>query len=141
MSADDPDLPQAGATLGPSNFGPITQEQLARYAQASGDDNPLHLDPTLAVAAGLAAPPIHGVLMMSCFEPALRRWRPDLEIIRLSAKFLRPILVGGTIRVAGRVGRVEGGPDGAILMRLMAHGEKGELAVLAEAALRPRRRV
>jgi len=110
---------------------------LACYAQASGDDNPLHLDPAVAAALGLEAPPIHGMLMMSCFEPALRRWRRDVAICRLSAKFLRPIFVGSAISVTGRVARATFDPHAELLLRLLAHGPKGELAILAEATVRP----
>ncbi len=132
-----PDWPKVGETIGEAVFGPFGAESLARYAQASGDDNPLHLDPAVAAALGLEAPPIHGMLMMSCFEPTLRRWRRDLAICRLSGKFLRPIFVGDSIRVSGRVARAKFDPRPELLLRLMAHGPNRELAILAEATVRP----
>lgn len=128
---------KVGETIGPVAVGPLTPAHLGAYALASGDDNPIHLDPAIAAAAGLTAPPIHGLLMMSLFEPALRRWRPDLAIRRLSAKFLRPVAAGATIAVSGRVARAAPEPGGEILLRLMAHGQNGDLAVLGEALLRP----
>ena len=131
------DWPRVGEAIGKTDFGPFGPERLARYAQASGDDNPLHLDPAVAAALGLEAPPIHGMLMMSCFEPALRRWRRDVAICRLSAKFLRPIFVGSAISVTGRVARATFDPHAELLLRLLAHGPKGELAILAEATVRP----
>jgi acyl dehydratase len=131
------DWPKVGETIGRTDFGPFGPERLARYAQASGDDNPLHLDPDVAAALGLEAPPIHGMLMMSCFEPALRRWRRDVVICRLSGKFLRPIFVGRSISVTGRVARAILEPRPELLVRLMAHGPNGDLAILAEATVRP----
>ena len=131
------DWPKVGETIGKTDFGPFGPESLARYAQASGDDNPLHLDPAVAAALGLEAPPIHGMLMMSCFEPALRRWRRDVAICKLSGKFLRPIFVGRPISVTGRVARATFDPRPELILRLMVHGPNGELAILAEATVRP----
>ena len=87
-----PSWPKAGDAISARNFGPFEQDALARYAVVSGDDNPLHLDPDAAKAAGLAGPPVHGMLLLSCFEPLIMGWRGDLFIARLSAKFLRPVL-------------------------------------------------
>jgi len=130
------DWPKVGETLPRTDFGPFGPERLACYAKASGDDNPLHLDAAVAGAVGLAAPPIHGMLMMSCFEPALRRWRGDIVIAGLSGKFLRPIFVGAAVSVTGRVARASLSPQPELLLRLMAHGPNGDLAILAEATVR-----
>ncbi|MGO9674828.1 MAG: MaoC family dehydratase [Methylocella sp.] len=131
------DWPKLGETIGRTDFGPFAPEQLSLYAEASGDDNPLHLDAAIAAAVGLAAPPIHGMLMMSCFEPALRRWRGDIFISKLSGKFLRPISVGAAVTVTGRVARASVSPQPELVLRLMAHGPNGDLAILAEATVRP----
>jgi acyl dehydratase len=131
-----PDWPTVGQTIDRRDFGPFTAEQLARYASASGDDNPLHLDPAVATAAGLEMPPVHGMLMMSCFEPTLGQWRRDVAIYRLAGKFLRPVLVGQSIAISGRVVRASRAPRAELFVRLMAHGPNGALAILAEATLR-----
>ncbi len=128
--------PEVGETIGPMEFGPFAPERLARYAQASGDDNPLHLDAKVAAAVGLEASPIHGMLMMSFFEPALRRWRQDIVISRLAGKFLRPVYVGRSITVSGRVARASLDPHPELLLRLMAHGPNRDLAILGEATVR-----
>lgn len=129
------DWPRSGQEFGPSSFGPFGAPELARYAVASGDDNPLHLDETVAKAAGLDAPPVHGMLMMSYFEPAIANWRPDVTIARISAKFLRPILTGQSISVSGRVVRSVPAEPPELIVRLMARGADGNLAILAEATL------
>ena len=128
------DLPPAGTSLPPVTYGPFDAGSLAAFAEASGDDNPLHLDATVAAAAGLARPPIHGMLMVACLEPALLAWRGDLAVAALSVKFIRPVLEGETIVVSGRV--LKHLPDRpALMMRLMVHGGTGDLAVLGEATL------
>lgn len=134
-SATLPDWPTKGQEFGPSDFGPFGPDALARYAAASGDTNPLHLDETVAKAAGLDAPPVHGMLMMSCFEPAITAWRPDLVIARLSAKFLRPVLSGQGFTLSGRVVRSTETPRPEVVLRLTARAMDGTLAIMGEATL------
>ena len=43
---------EVGAQVAERNFDPVGREQLQAYAQASGDLNPLHLDPAFARKAG-----------------------------------------------------------------------------------------
>ncbi len=132
--ASDP--PKVGDKFAAQSFGPCGLDDLRRYAAASGDDNPIHLDPGLARQAGLPAPPVHGMLLMSRFEPALAIWRPDLALIRLSSKFLRPIFLGETVELSGRVAQIAPGGLGEptkFLLRLMLHNEQRELALIAEA--------
>ncbi len=129
------DWPNAGEAIGGQDFGPFERETLVRYALVSGDDNPLHLDPEAAKAAGLAGPPVHGMLMLSCFEPLIMGWRRDLFITRLSAKFLRPLLSGEGIRVLGRVLRSQRVPKPELVLRLTARGPNDDLVILAEATV------
>lgn len=108
---------------------------LRHYAAASGDDNPIHLDDALARRAGLEAPPVHGMLLIGAFERAIGAWRADFVLQRLSAKFLRPVLVGEGIEISGRV--VEIGADQVphALLRVLVHNERREIVVIAEAML------
>ena len=140
MTASQPnatpaDWPTKGQEFGPTDFGPFGPDALARYAAASGDTNPLHLDEAVAKAAGLDAPPVHGMFMMSCFEPAIRAWRPDLVVARLSAKFLRPVLSGQGFTLSGRVVRSTEAPRPEAILRLTARGMDGTLAIMGEATL------
>lgn len=133
-----PPLPSPGDRLPPRSYGPFDAAALQAFAIASGDDNPLHLDPAIAAQAGLARPPIHGMLMVAAMEPALAAWRPDLQVAALSVKFLRPVLEGETVAISGRVLKHLAEGEG-VMMRFQAHGgTSGDLAVLAEAVLRPR---
>ncbi len=124
-----------GQTVPSQRFGPFDADQVAGYAAASGDDNPLHREPALAARAGLARPPIHGMLIMGCFEPYLRAWRPEGEIVKLAAKFIRPVLVGEAILIVAKVVRAAAGEPA--VMRLTVRNEADEIVCLAEAFLRP----
>ncbi|MGH6834555.1 MAG: MaoC family dehydratase [Methylocella sp.] len=135
MEQAPPDWPKAGDEIRAQGFGPFGREALARYAAVSGDDNPLHLDLNAARAAGLAGPPVHGMLMLSCFEPLIMRWRRDLFIARLSGKFLRPVLAGEGIRISGRVMRRRDVPRPELTLRLIARAQNNDLAILGEATV------
>ncbi|HEY1735060.1 MAG TPA: MaoC family dehydratase [Methylovirgula sp.] len=125
--------PKLGEKFAPHSVGPWSMDDLRRYAAVSGDDNPIHLDPALAQRAGLPGPPVHGMLLMASFVPALALWRPDLKIVRLSNKFIRPVLVDETGEISGRVAQVIPGEPTKFLLRLMMHNERRELSMLAEA--------
>ncbi len=122
---------QTGEVMPPRRFGPFAAADVAAYAAASGDDNPLHRDPELAGRAGLARPPIHGMLVMGCFEPYLRAWRPDIAVARLSAKFIRPVLTEEAIEVSAKVVRATAGEPA--VLRITVRGEGGAIVCLAEA--------
>jgi len=114
-------------------IGPFDAGALARYAQVSGDDNPLHLDDTIASKIGLDAPPVHGMKLLAAFEPMLKNWRSDLVLVGLAGKFVQPILRGETVTLSGRVLRAS---DTEIFLRLFAHGAARLPGVIGEATLR-----
>jgi acyl dehydratase len=123
---------EVGLLVPTRRFGPFLARTVAAYALASGDDNPLHVDPAIAARAGLPRTPIHGMLIMGCFETYLREWRPGIVVSKLSAKFIRPVLVGDGIAVSGKVVRAATGAPA--VLRLTVRGESGvDLVCLAEA--------
>lgn len=50
--------------LSPQVF-PITRSDLVRYAEASGDGNPIHQDESVALAVGLPGVIAHGMYTMA----------------------------------------------------------------------------
>lgn len=126
---------KVGDKLPESVIGPFDAPSLARYAEVSGDANPLHLDDAVAAAIGLAAPPVHGMKLLAAFEPMLRAWRGDLVISSIAGKFVQPILRGETVRLSGRVLRAT---ENEIFVRLVAYGAARAPGIVGEATLRPR---
>jgi acyl dehydratase len=49
----------------------VTQEQVRAYADASGDHNPIHLDPEFARSVGLPGTIAHGLLEMGILAEAI----------------------------------------------------------------------
>ncbi|WP_292531637.1 MaoC family dehydratase [Methylocystis sp.] len=129
------DAIKVGDQLPETVIGPFDASSLVRYAEVSGDANPLHLDDAVAEAIGLAAPPVHGMKLLAAFEPMLRAWRGDLVIASLAGKFVQPILRGETVRLSGRVLRAS---DDEIFVRLTAYGAARAPGIVGEATLRPK---
>jgi acyl dehydratase len=128
---------KVGDKLPAHSFGPFLRDDLAAYAAVSLDDNPLHLDDTIAARAGLTAPPVHGMLVMACFAPAIANWRKDLRLQKLAGKFVQPLICGDHVALSGRVVQVREEPRRSAVLRLMAHAGQGPLVVLAEATVVP----
>jgi len=95
--------PSSGERLPATALGPFTPDDVARYAVASGDSNPIHLDPAAAVAAGLAGPIVHGMLVMAHMVRIAETWRADAVVMTTRVLFVQPIGVGEGLAVDGRV--------------------------------------
>ena len=77
--------------------GPATAVDLALFAAASGDHNPLHLDADSARRAGIDRPVVHGMFTMTnaarLFAPASNAGR----LLALQARFTGVALLGDTL--------------------------------------------
>jgi 3-hydroxybutyryl-CoA dehydratase len=88
----------------------VTQNQIARYADASGDHNALHIDAAFAATAQFGGTIAHGMLVLAFVSEMLtvafgRAW---LDSGRLKIRFRAPARPGDTITTTGRVTKVEG---------------------------------
>ena len=54
-----------GYEIPETNIGPFDQNDLLKYAKASGDFNPIHLDKEFAKTIGLDNVIVHGMLIMA----------------------------------------------------------------------------
>jgi len=75
----------------------VSTEMIRRYAEASGDDNPIHLDPEAAQAAGFPGVIAHGmsVLALVCEVVIDRYAAGEAAAIRgIGGRFSSPVLPG-----------------------------------------------
>ena len=125
-----------GETIASRTFGPFDAAAVVAYARASADDNPLHVDAALAARAGLERPPIHGMLIVGCFEAYLDGWRPDLVVERIACKFIRPVLVGEGVAIGGKVVQAVPGSPAVVRLVVKRAGGSGDIVCMAEAFVR-----
>jgi acyl dehydratase len=91
----------------------ITRADLVRYAEASGDHNPIHQDDAVAASVGLPGVIAHGMYTMALAARAVSAWFPGAEVVSFGCKFTNPVVVpadgGVEIEVAGEVKSAEDG--------------------------------
>lgn len=86
----------------------VTSEAVKAYADAGGDQNPLHQDESFARAAGFPGIIAHGMFTMGHLAACLSRWAGAPERIRrLSAQFRAPVFMDEEIVAGGRVKAVD----------------------------------
>jgi acyl dehydratase len=74
----------------------VTADQAERYAEASGDHNPIHLDEEAARAVGLPGRILHGLCTMALAGRAVERFA-GREPKRLAVRFSAPVALGATV--------------------------------------------
>lgn len=116
----------------------ITREDIHLYAQASGDFNPIHLDPEFAAktpAGGIIA---HGMLVLAYVSQMLTAafamsW---LTSGKLNIRFKAPARPGDVLTVSGKVEKVQ--PQGAktlITCSILCANQNGEPVITGEATV------
>jgi len=105
----DPDTVAVGLELPPLRAEPISRTTLALFAEASGDQNPMHLDIDTARSAGLDDVIAHGMLSMAYLGRLLTNWVPQQRIRCFRVRFAAITPVHGQPTCTGRVASVEDG--------------------------------
>jgi acyl dehydratase len=113
-------MPSARAVKVPSDIPAlarvVTAEAVKAYADAGGDQNPLHQDEAVAQAAGFPGIIAHGMFTMGHLAAFVARWAGGPERIRrLSAQFRAPVFMGEEIVAGGRVRSVDADQGVAVL--------------------------
>jgi acyl dehydratase len=78
----------------------VDPDQAVRYAPASGDFNPIHLDEQAARSVGLPGTILHGLCTMAfCARAVVQHFCPENpeRLERLALRFARPVLPGQTL--------------------------------------------
>lgn len=107
-----------GTTLGPSSWRTVTQDDVDRFADVTGDHNPIHLDPEFARKTPFGQTIAHGYLTLSLMVPLMEE---IVEVTDLGTginygldrlRFPAPVPVGTRIRVSSLVSSVKDVPGG-----------------------------
>ncbi|MGH7934774.1 MAG: MaoC/PaaZ C-terminal domain-containing protein [Candidatus Binataceae bacterium] len=101
----------------------IDKDQTFRYAEASGDLNPIHIDENVAKMAGLPGVIVHGLCTMAFTSKVMIDHLCDgdpTRLKRLAVRFSRPVFPGDTITT-----------------RVWSDGERGARRIYAYETLNP----
>ena len=90
----------------------FTRSDLVAYANASGDQNPIHQDEVVAKSVGLPDVIAHGMLTMGRAIRVVTDWVSDpTKVIDYSVRMTRPVVVpnneaGATVLFTAKVGDI-----------------------------------
>jgi acyl dehydratase len=121
-----------GQHLGYSDYVEITQEQVNRFAEATGDHQWIHVDPERAKAESPFGGPIaHGYLTLS-LGPALAPQILRVDGIKMGVnygcekvRFPSPVAVGAKVRLGAQLDSVDDIAGGAQVMMTFTYECEG----------------
>ncbi|WP_114970543.1 MaoC family dehydratase [Rhodoferax ferrireducens] len=88
--------------------GPVTAVDLALYAAASGDHNPLHLDDAVARTAGFDRPVVHGMLTMAYVGRLFTQRFGCNALLALNTRFIGVAKRGDNILLHAQLSECDG---------------------------------
>lgn len=124
-----------GTAIGPLEKH-VTQDQIDAYADASGDHNPIHINPAAARAVGLDGTIAHGMISMGFLGQVATDWlaeppTPGAWLARLRARFQGMVRPGDTLTCRGVIlGHVENGRQS---LQVWAENQRGERVTSGDA--------
>jgi acyl dehydratase len=84
---------EVGATI-PERVFTINRELLKAYADASGDQNPIHQNEEFAISVGLPNVIAHGMLTMALVGKFVTDWAGgSSKVTHFGARFIKPVIV------------------------------------------------
>ena len=94
----------------------VTREDVRSYADASGDQNPLHQDDDVARAAGFPGIIAHGMYTMGTLASAIVGWAGSVEsLVRMRVQFRAPVFMDETIVCGGSVRSIDASSGTVVL--------------------------
>jgi acyl dehydratase len=94
------------------------------YAAASGDFNPIHIDPNVGRAAGYQGVILQGMCTYAWLADACVEYLGDpARLARVRARFTKPVQVGDVITFEGRCAAIEGR---TLRLEVVARNQSGE---------------
>lgn len=116
---------------------PLDRVQLARYAGATGDFNPVHVDEVAAKGLGMPSVVAPNTIGMGFLSQLVGDWARGAQVRRLSCRFSRMLWPGDTLVCKGRVADRHG-QDGKYFLELdvWAENQKGELVIRGNVTLK-----
>ncbi|MBA2726129.1 MAG: MaoC family dehydratase N-terminal domain-containing protein [Actinobacteria bacterium] len=107
----------------------VDEDQTVRYAEASGDHNPIHVDENIAKMAGLPRTINHGMCTMAIATKGAVNGLADgdpTRVRRVSVRFSKPVFPGGQITTKFWL---ESGSDSGKFYGFETYNEKGDAVI------------
>lgn len=113
---------------------PITQKHIDYYANASGDNNSIHLNTEAAMRLGFPKPVVHGMWAMGLLNTLLHQsFSHAYHLVSMETSFTKPIFVGDHLYVSAKVQEMSGSQLTIKVTGLNQHDDtilKGNIVVI-----------
>jgi acyl dehydratase len=124
---------RVGDELDERSLPPVTRSQLVRYAEASGDHNPIHTSDRAAEEAGLSGVIAHGMLTAAAMGLPFSPYLEHGYVKELKVRFSGMVYLGDKISVGGNATGAVETAEGR-LYDFKVHARKGEDVVASGTA-------
>lgn len=116
---------------------PLTTEDIQKFADLSGDYNPLHLEPEFAQKTDFLKPVAHGMLSASFISTMIGMHLPGEGALWLSQslKFLRQAYVGDILRIVAKV-KQKSESTRILVLETIVYNQRNEELISGEAQVR-----
>ncbi len=114
----------------------VTDEVIRKFAEVSGDYNPIHLDEEFAKTTRFGRRIAHGMLSGAFISAVLGNEFKERKIIYLSQtmKFTAPVFIGDTVTATGTITNIRE-DKGIVTLETICTNQNGETLVKGEAAV------
>ncbi len=115
----------------------VDASTIERFAELSGDKNPIHLDPEEAKAYGYPRQVAHGALLVALLSKMIGTDIPGPGAVWMSQsiEWLTPVFVGDEIELAVTVEKVSTGA-GVLLLDIVATTQEGKMVMKGNAKVK-----
>jgi acyl dehydratase len=123
---------EVGGELPRLTIGPLTRQDIVRYAGAACDFSPLHYDQPFVEAAGLPTVVVMGMFTAAMASRCITDFAGAGQVRNYKVRFVARIYPGDTINCAGKVTRkFEADGERLVEGELIVTNQKGEVALTA----------
>lgn len=114
----------------------VTDEIIRKFAEVSGDYNPIHLDEEFAKTTRFGKRIAHGMLSGAFISAVLGYEFKERKIVYLSQtmKFTAPVFIGDTVTATGTVTNIRE-DKGIVTLETVCTNQNGETLVKGEAVV------
>jgi 3-hydroxybutyryl-CoA dehydratase len=114
----------------------VTDDLVRKFAEVSGDFNPIHLDEDFAATTRFGRRIAHGMLSGALISAVLGSEFRERKIVYLSQtmKFVAPVFIGDTVTATGTVKRIRK-DKGIVVLETVCTNQAGQILVTGEAVI------
>jgi 3-oxoacyl-[acyl-carrier protein] reductase len=112
----------------------VNAEDVARFIELTGDDNPIHVDDEYAARAGVGSRVVHGMLTAGYVSTVIGTKLPGPGALWLSERFnfLAPVRIGDRVHVEVEVRRISRATR-VLVLDVTVHNQQGTAVLDGEA--------